>query len=114
MTPAINVRLLEQTDAPAARLLALPQRFAATLLTLDGKYITAGLADVDTEGSSWRARVRHLDRPGVIASMYFSEGIRQVLLRLDDGRRGVAQITGTSFLAGSQRVCDLRGQEALA
>jgi hypothetical protein len=114
MTPAINARLLSQTDDAAARLLVLPERMPGVIATLDGRYISRGVAEVTSGDGGWCARVRHLDRPGLIASMYFAEGMREVVLRLEDGRSAVARITGTSFTAGAQRVCDLRGHAPLA
>jgi hypothetical protein len=36
--------------------------------------------------------------------------MREVLVRLDDGRVARAQIAGTSFV-GAQRVCDLVGSD---
>jgi len=114
MTPAINARLLSQTDAAAARILRLPERVSGVIATIDGQFISGGIAEIVADDDGWRARMRHLERPGLIASMYFTNGIREVVLRLEDGRSGVARITGTSFTAGSQRVCDLHGYDALA
>jgi hypothetical protein len=54
-----------------------------------------------------------MDRPGTVATMYFSGGVRDVIVRLEDGRRGQARIAGTSFIAASQRVCDLIAEEPL-
>jgi hypothetical protein len=45
--------------------------------------------------------------------MFFAERARDIVLRLDDGRHARARIAGTSFLAASERVCDLTGIEAL-
>jgi hypothetical protein len=113
MTPAINTRLLEQIDAPASRLLRLPERAAATIATVDGRYITSGIAEIVSDGELWHARLRHLEQPGCVATLYFSQGVREVELRLEDGRRGTALISGTSFTADAQRVCDLRGLQPL-
>jgi hypothetical protein len=83
----------------------------ATLSTLDGRYITGGLAEFAGNAGAWRATLRHLERPGVVASMYFAEGLRDVVVRLADGRVAKARITATSFIAQAQRVCELTGSE---
>jgi hypothetical protein len=114
MTPATNARLLEVIDAPAARILALPVRATATISTPDGRYITGGTLEIKATEGGWLGRMRHLDRPGVVATMYFGEGVRDVVVRLEDGRRGTARIAGTSFIAASQRVCDLEGAGDIA
>jgi hypothetical protein len=113
MTPAINARLLADIDAAAARALALPDRLAATITTIDGRVISGGVMELDERSDRWRGRLQYLDRPGVVASMYFAEGIREVLVRLEDGRVAPAQIAGTSFV-GTQRVCDLMGIDPLS
>jgi hypothetical protein len=114
MTPATNARLLEHTDAAAAKIIALPVRAAATISTPDGRFITGGTLEITRRGDDWSGRMRHLDRPGLVASMYFAEGVRDVIVLLEDGRRGTARITGTSFIAASQRICELAGLEPLA
>jgi hypothetical protein len=85
----------------------------ASLETLDGRTLTRGLAEIAEAGGRWTARVTQLDRPGVIASMFFAERARDVVLRMDDGRHARARIAGTSFIAASERVCDLAGIEPL-
>lgn len=118
-----------ESKAPAARPVqpwvdfnlpvALPgiQRPAvqATIFTPAGRRVTGGLAEVapSLEGG-WTALVRSLDRPGAVASMYFSEGLRDVVVQFGDGRAATARITGTSFLANSERICRLAGDEPLA
>ncbi|MEX0751008.1 MAG: hypothetical protein WD359_09395 [Dehalococcoidia bacterium] len=114
MTPAINLQLLRQTDASAARILALPERIAATISTTDGHHISGGVIEITQRRDGWWGSVRHLDRPGVVASMYFADGVREVLVTLEDGRHGIARITSTSFIAGAQRVCDVIGRGILA
>jgi hypothetical protein len=85
----------------------------ASVEALDGRTLTRGLAEITEAGGRWTARVTQLDRPGVIASMFFSERARDVVLRMDDGRHARARISGTSFIAASERVCDLTGVEPL-
>ena len=75
--------------------------------------LTRGVAVVVESGGRWTARLTKLDRPGVLASMFFAERARDVVLGLADGRRARARIAGTSFIAASERVCDLAGVEPL-
>ncbi len=90
----------------------LPQ--AATISALNGRFITGGTVTVTDGGADgWRATLSQLARPGVVASMYFGEGVREVTLQLADGRAARARITGTSFSATAERVCDLAGVEPL-
>jgi len=96
---------------PGAPLLG---QIGATLEALDGRVLTRGVAEVVETGGRWTARMTQLDRPGVVASMFFAERARDTVLRLDDGRHGRARIASTSFLAASARVCDLSGIEALS
>ena len=117
MTPAASPRLLELlTVDPAQDRVAQPVRpsiVRATISTRDGRTITGGTLEFTESGACWHARMRDLDRGGLVATMYFSGGVREVLVRLEDGRRGVARITATSFIAASQRVCDLAGTSPL-
>ena len=92
---------------------ATPGAVGATIAALDGRFVTGGMATISGRRDSWRATVRQLDRPGVMATMYFAEGTRDVVLRLADGRRARARIAGTSFNADRQRVCELSGIEPL-
>jgi hypothetical protein len=96
---------------PAAPLVA---RIGASLEALDGRVLTRGVAEIVESAGRWTARMTQLDRPGVVASMFFAERARDIVLRLDDGRHGRARIASTSFLAASERVCDLTGIEALS
>lgn len=98
------------SDVKALAVDLLPASIEAT----SGRVLTRGVAAIRTSGMGWTARVSHMDRPGVIASMFFSERARDVVLRLEDGRRVQARIAGTSFVAASERVCDLVGTERLA
>jgi hypothetical protein len=87
---------------------------AATLSTTAGDAITAGTAHITLTADGWSARVSGLDRPGQVAAMYFAGGVRDVLVRLADGRTGRARIARTSFIAAGERICDLTGIEPLA
>lgn len=87
---------------------------AATLSTLDGVVITHGIAELRGTAQQWSATLRQLDRPGVMATAYFGAGIREAVLALNDGRRARAHIAATSFVAGSERVCELAGREPLS
>ncbi|HLB24352.1 MAG TPA: hypothetical protein VJP07_09675 [Dehalococcoidia bacterium] len=87
---------------------------AAAIATVDGSLITAGVAAIEGAGIDWRATLARLDRPGVMVSLYFGQGVREVVLRLEDGREARARIAGTSFVAASERVCQLVGLEPLA
>lgn len=107
-TPSQN----PQSDL-ASRLAGSLNEQAATISTLDGRYITGGVAEFTGTPLEWRATLRHLDRPGVVAAMFFAEGVRDIVVKLEDGRQAKARITGTSFIASAQRVCQLAGIERL-
>jgi hypothetical protein len=98
--------------APTAgrRLLGKP----ATLCGLDGSPITRCTADVAIDGLRWDATLRVLEKPGTVAALYFSEGVRDAVLRLDDGRSAHVRITGTAFLKREQRVCYVTGRARLS
>ncbi len=100
--------------APAPIRQPAPEQIVAAIATVDGSLITAGLATVEGAEIDWRATLARLDRPGVMASMYFAQGVREVILRLEDGREARARIAGTSFVAAAERVCQLVGLEPLA
>jgi len=112
MIPARDLSTAAQID-PAPRLPVTRGPQYSTIWTMDGRFVTGGMAEIDGAGMSWRATLGRLDRPGHVASMYFAGGVRDVLLRLDDGRSARARITGTSFIAASERVCQLAGLEQL-
>ena len=86
----------------------------AVVEALDGRVLTRGTSEIAEQGMRWTARLTQLDRPGVIALLFFAERARDVVLRLDDGRAARARISSTSFVATSERVCDLVGVESLA
>lgn len=83
------------------------------IATALGEHITAGRVDINGTADTWTATISRLERPGVVASMFFAQGLREVSLLLDDGRTARAQIAGTSFVAASERVCQLIGLEPL-
>lgn len=121
MNPAQTVRQPQTPLRDAAPLPPTADRMAltqpgtaeATLCSAEGVYISAGLAEIRTGDGGWTAVVRKLERPGHVASAYFAGGLREVVLRLDDGRTARARLTGTSFIAASERVCELVGVEPL-
>lgn len=112
MIPARDLSPVPQTTLlPRLPLTREPQY--STVWTMDGRFVTGGMAEIDGAGIHWSATLGRLDRPGHVATMYFNGGVREVLLRLDDGRSARARITGTSFIAASERVCQLAGLEQL-
>ena len=86
----------------------------ASIYTPEGRLVTSGVATLTGTSAEWTASLAKLDRPGMVATLFFSEGLREVLLRLDDGRSARARITGTTFVASAERVCDLASVEPLA
>jgi hypothetical protein len=118
--------MLSPSDAPATfgitirRMLepslsgSAPALQAATVATPSGELITGAVARITQDGARWTATLSDLDQPGLVASMYFSAGLREVSVRLADGRRARARITGTSFSASSSRTCELVGIDPLA
>jgi hypothetical protein len=118
MIPARDINITERAGQSGrlpdpARTYGTPDLQYATISTADGRFMTGGLARLDGGATKWRATLSQLDRPGHVASMYFSAGVREVLLRLEDGRSARARITGTSFIAASERICELAGIEPL-
>jgi hypothetical protein len=115
MMPARQMQTRSQM-LPAPLIEAAPAEqttHAATLSTTDGDAITGGTAQVTITAEGWSARVSGLDRPGQVAAIYFADGVREVLVRLADGRSGRARIARTSFIAAGERICDLTGIEPL-
>lgn len=119
MMPARQTRE-EQLPANAAgsalpRTAAAPHGVvAAWVFTPDGRLVTGGAATLRQTGEDWRATLAKLDRPGMVATLFFAEGLREVSLQLEDGRAARARITSTTFLASAERVCELAGLEPLA
>lgn len=95
----------------AARIAAGLVRQAATLSTCDGRFVTGAVAEFEGSPRDWSARLGELDRPGNVASLFFAEGVRDVIVRLEDGRRARGRLIGTTFLASAQRVCTVAGSE---
>src|SRR5689334_20295363 len=56
----------------------------ARLATLAGKPLCTGTLHISWDGSS--AILTSLDQPGAVAAAYFVDGLRDVVLRLADGR----------------------------
>jgi hypothetical protein len=107
---------VEVPAAPAARGSAAPideSDVAAAIATLDGVFITAGLASITSSAEGWTAILTRLDHPGGVASMFFARGMREVRLRLEDGREAHARIAATAFTAGNERECRLIGLNPL-
>jgi hypothetical protein len=104
--PAIDDRVPEP-------LLPVAALRAATLSTLDGDVITHGVAELRGTAEAWTATMANLDQPGAVAIAYFAQRIREVIFSLNDGRSARARLSGTSFAAASQRVCELQGLEPL-
>lgn len=89
---------------------APPPGARVTLRAGDGRPLGSALIenwDGDAAGRSWRATIGHLERAGALATAYFSEGIRDVVVELPDGRAINAIITGTRFVSAGERLCDL-------
>ncbi|MBI2723897.1 MAG: hypothetical protein HYX50_02440 [Chloroflexi bacterium] len=110
------MRYMTATQMPAIAPSSAPTpvgTYPATLVD-GGRPLTGGLAMIRGNGRNWIATLTKLDRPGVVAALYFGEGRREVTLCLADGRSARARLTGTTFIAASERVCDLRGLEPFA
>ena len=85
-TPASESNRNDAASLLAAEMITQP----AALSTHVGQPITRGIAEFAGSAFSWRARLRQLDRPGVLASLFFAEGLRDVTIALGDGRRARA------------------------
>lgn len=105
-----------RADITSAAYAAQPRkaRLGAAVEALDGRVLTRCVVELLEAPGRWTGRLTQLDRPGVIASMFFAERARNIVLRLDDGRHAQARIASTSFIASSERVCDVAGVEPLA
>lgn len=105
----------QTADVLAPPAMMPPQRAAAGwVFTPDGRLVTGGTVALREDGEDWAALLTKLDRPGMVASLYFAEGLREVALTLQDGRSARARIASTTFLASAERVCELTGLEPLA
>lgn len=117
----MSVRELHSSSASDFRPLASPKPavvpgsgLTAVISTRDGRCLSGGTVEIDRGlDGAWTAILRRLDRPGVIASLYFAEGVRDIVLKTPDGRCARARITGTSFLATGERVCSVVGLDLL-
>jgi len=74
----------------------------ATLYTTEGLYVTHGHVELTLRSDGWRGALRGLDAPGAVASLYFGGAVRDVVLRLADGRRFPARLTDTRFGEGGR------------
>jgi hypothetical protein len=83
------------------------------ITTLHGEHVTAGTVELSFGAEAWTARLTKLERPGVVASMFFGHRLREVILRLEDGREARARIVTTTFVTGGERECQLVGLEPL-
>ncbi len=110
MTLASNVTAVAAYAPPVSA----PPRQSIVLFTLDGRPISGGIAEFAGSASLWSATIRVLDRPGSVARHFFADGVRDVIVRLADGRTVRARLTGTRFLASSERVCTLAGAERIS
>jgi len=91
-----------------------PGTITGAIATTAGEYIASGLVALAIDGPAWTATIARMDQPGVVACAYFARGVREVRLRLEDGRQARARIAGTTFIAGKERTCDLEGLEPLS
>jgi len=102
IAPPSEVRPVTRAgQAPAAG----RQRAEAALLiaTLDGRAITVAAS---TTAGHDRIVARRLDRPGALASAYFGDGLREVLVHGSGGTVARARIERTAFEDG-ERICVL-------
>jgi hypothetical protein len=84
----------------------------AALFTTDGLYVTSGTAELTARDGAWSAVLRRLEAPGAVASLYFGRGVRDIVVRLGDGRRVRARLTDTRF-GEDGRVYTLSGRGPL-
>lgn len=112
MTLATDAHPSTAKLAPAVSAPLAPQPVA--LSTIDGRLVSGGIAEFHGAATLWSATLRLLDRPGNVATLFFAQGVRDVLLRLADGRTVRARLAGTRFLASAERVCQLTGVDRIA
>ena len=96
----------------AARIAAGLVRQAATLSTCDGRFVTGGTVEFEGSPRDWSARLGELDRPGNVASLFFAEGVRDVIVRLEFVTEPRVRLT-LRTLSGSRmrrRCCAERGR----
>ena len=63
-----------------------PMHIRASVFTLSGQGLADGVVEVSGSDDGWSATLYALDRPGKIAGAYFVTGLREIVVRLDDGR----------------------------
>lgn len=114
-----DMTTLRRPDRLAAPVVSTAEQVApttlvsvVTLVTPAGQTVSRANARITREDGRWSALVTALDRPGVFATLYFVAGLRDVVLRLDNGTEATARITSTSFEA-SERICRLAGVDPL-
>jgi len=120
MTPAVDSPSPPQAAAAAATPQnAVSPRTAsespaeAVVTTLEGRAIALGRIEFDGDDTRWIATLSRMEPAGALASHFFARRVRDVIVRLADGRRARARIVGTSF-AGKERVARLAGSERFA
>ena len=85
----------------------------ATVTTSDGHAISAAVAQVTVVGSAWSATLRQLSRPGAMASAYFGDGLRSVIVRFEDGCSAAGRVASTNFSSGGERLYRVEGVGSL-
>lgn len=116
MKAQLNMILATNVTAVAsyAPAVSTPTRQSITLLALDGRRISSGVAEFAAGAAGWTATMSALDRPGNVATHFYADGVREVIVRFADGRTVRARLSGTRFLASSERVCELTGPARIA
>lgn len=101
---------LDRRAQPPLRIVPARTR-RATVISGAATVVSGVLDRAPEDGARWRATLRRLDRPGALTRAYFVDGVRDVVVQLDDGRRLNARIAGSSYTADNERVCYLVGGE---
>ena len=96
-------------DALGSSARPLPDPAPARLAAPDGTSVVAGLIDVVLDATGFHATLARFDRPGVFASMFFAQGVRDVELTMADGRSVQARIVRTSVTSSGERTCQIAG-----
>ena len=68
----------------------------------DGRFLTEAALATESHEDGRHNRLVALARPGILASVYFGEGLRRIVIALPDGRRASARISGSTFAAGER------------
>ena len=114
MTRASTALNLDSTQTAAPASGPVTTDAPAMLIAAGGEALSARLIEIGANGPAWTATLTRFDRPGLVASLYYGRGVRDVTLVLDDGRQARARITGTMFVTGGERICQLTGLEPFA